>query len=456
MSKEIELTLKELDEFIKAKSEQRDDVTLDLHEADIADALKTIRKADEERFYSYVKLLPPELLGLVLLELPEHYKEEIFERLPIEQMTEAINELDTDDAADLILEFQEINDEKTTEILDKLDEDTKDDIQTLIEYDDDQAGSLMQTELFKASLDETLHHAIERLKEQKKTQGLENIYQVFIVDHENKLLTTIPLEDLITQDFSLKFSDFAEKEDNTTVVYDYDNIHDVKMTFEKYNLAVVPVVDRFNHLLGRITSDDVYDIIEESATEQIYQLAGVDIHEEYENTAWQTAKKRGVWLFVNLFTAFAASYVVGQFSDTIHSLVALAVLMPIVASMGGNAGTQTLTVVVRQIALGEIDLSNVKGVIVKEILVALFNGLTFATLVGLIAYAWFGMPLLGLVIALSMVANLLAAGFFGSTIPLLFKKIDIDPALASSVMLTTVTDIFGFFSFLGLATIIIL
>lgn len=456
MTREIEPIIKELSDYVNKKLAGDDSVLLDLHEADIADALKSIKKLDEEQYYTYLKILPAELLGLVILELPENFKEDILDHLSIQQVTDAINELDTDDAADLIQEFQEIDDEKTTEIIENLDEEYKDDIQTLIEYDDDQAGSLMQTELFKASLDETIHEAIERLKVQKIEEGLENIYQVFIVDGENKLLSIIPLENLIVLDFGRTFRDVVDASDEPTVVYDYDTLHDVKMTFEKYNLAVVPVVDRFSHLLGRITSDDIYDIIEESATEQIYQLAGVDVDEEYEKSAWETAKKRGFWLFVNLFTAFAASFVVGQFEHTIQSLVALAVLMPIVASMGGNAGTQTLTVVVRQIALGEIDLSNVKGVITKEVTIAIFNGLTFATLVGMIAFIWFDMPLLGVVIGLSMIANLLAAGFFGSIIPLIFKKIDIDPALASSVMLTTVTDIFGFFSFLGLATLIIL
>jgi magnesium transporter len=209
-------------------------------------------------------------------------------------------------------------------------------------------------------------------------------------------------------------------------------------------------------LLGRITSDDIYDIIEEEATEQIYNLAGVNDVAEQEESVWKIGKSRGVWLGLNLLTAIAASMVIGLFDATIQSIVALAVLMPIVASMGGNAGTQTLTVTVRQMALGDIEADEAKETIVKEVLVSLMNGAVYSVVMGMIAYVWFQMPMLGVVIAAAMLINLFSAGFFGAVIPLALKKFGVDPAIGSTVLLTTVTDVVGFFSFLGLATLILL
>jgi len=234
-------------------------------------------------------------------------------------------------------------------------------------------------------------------------------------------------------------------------VFGDDDIEDVVKKFEDYNLSVVAVTGYKNRLLGRITSDDIIDVVEQTATEQLYQLAGVNEDSEQEEELLQTGKKRASWLFINLITAILASLVIGLFDDTLKQYIALAILMPIVASMGGNAGTQTLAVMVRQLALGEIDDQNSRDAIKKEIALSLFNGAIFALLLGLIAFAWFHNPLLGFVIALSMVITLFCAGFFGAMIPLVLKKFDIDPAIGSTVILTTVTDIMGFFSFLALA-----
>ncbi|MBF0984785.1 MAG: magnesium transporter, partial [Campylobacter sp.] len=210
-------------------------------------------------------------------------------------------------------------------------------------------------------------------------------------------------------------------------------------------------------LIGRITADDIHDLIQERATEQIYNLAGVDDEaEDDETTIFKAGRARAVWLAVNLCTAIVSSTIIGLFDATIEKLVALAVLMPIVASMGGNTGTQALTVTVRRLALGEIAFKDKKQVLLREITIAFINGLIFATLMGFVAYFWFGIKLLGLVIAMSMVLNLTLAGLFGAVIPITLKKLNIDPAVGSSVLLTTVTDIVGFFSFLGLATWILL
>lgn len=266
----------------------------------------------------------------------------------------------------------------------------------------------------------------------------------------------LPLEDLIHTPKEF-YEDVVEEEGKITVSVDpHDDIKSVVETVSNYDLSVIPVVNEKGTLVGRITSDDIYDIINEGATEQIYNLAGVNDAAEQEESIWKIGKARGAWLGLNLMTAIAASLVIGLFDETLQSLVALAILMPIVASMGGNAGTQTLTVTVRQMALGDIAPAEAKKTIYKEVLISLMNGIVYAVAMGVIAYLWFSMPMLGVVIGMAMVLNLLSAGFFGAVIPLALKKFGVDPAIGSTVLLTTVTDVVGFFSFLGLATIILL
>ena len=238
--------------------------------------------------------------------------------------------------------------------------------------------------------------------------------------------------------------------------YDHDDIRDIVQKFQEYDLSSMPIIDDNGILLGRITSDDIYDIINEQATDQMYHLAGVNDEAEEDEDIFKAGKSRAVWLGVNLITAIIASLVIGLFTDTLQSIVALAILMPIVASMGGNAGTQSLTVVVRQLALGDIAQHDAFRTIKKEVILSLANGFLFAIIMGIIASIWFDKGMLGIVIALSMVINLLSAGFFGAMVPLLLKKMEVDPAIGSTVVLTTVTDVVGFFSFLGLATLILL
>lgn len=430
-----------------------------LHPSDIANSLKKIEQKDSEAFILTLEQLPEDILGEVLLELPDALREDAYESLSIEQLTDAVEELDSDDATDLIQDIEEINEDKAKEIFDGLEEDDKQDINWLKRYEDDEAGSYMQTELFSALLDEKIGDSIKRLKKLKEDEDLENIHQVFIVDEQNILLAAISLEDLIIFDFKKTYRDIIDSDDaryKPIKVQDDEDIDEVTKIFEHYDLSAIAVVGYQGILIGRITSDDILDVIEQNATEQMYQLAGVDDDYEHEDDLIYTSKKRAIWLFINLLTAVLASVVIGLFDTTIQSYVALAILMPIVASMGGNAGTQTLTVMVRQLALGEIDFDNSKDAIKKEVLVSIINGSLFALIIGVIAFIWFHTAMLGVVIGLSMIINLFSAGFFGASIPLLLKKFDIDPAIGSTVLLTTVTDIVGFFSFLGLAKIILL
>ncbi len=432
----------------------------DLHPSDIAYSLKKIENESTEDFLFILKKLPDDILGEVILELPDNLREDAYEELSIEKLTEAVDELDSDDATDIIQEIEELDQEKAKEIFEGLEEEDQQEIDWLKRYDEDEAGSYMQTELFSANIKETIKESLNRLKKEKDENELENIHQVFIINDDRKLIASILLEDLIIFDFEKTYEEIINTHEENRfkpfVVQDKEHIDEVAKQFEKYDLSVVAVIGYQDMLMGRITSDDILDVIEENATEQMYQLAGVDDDFEHDDNLFTIAKKRALWLFVNLGTAILASLVIGIFDQTIQSYVALAILMPIVASMGGNAGTQTLAVMVRQLALGDIDFDNSKDAIKKEVFISLFNGFLFAFIIGIVAWLWFNTALLGLVIAMSMIINLFSAGFFGASIPLVLKKFNIDPAIGSTVLLTTVTDIVGFFSFLMLAKIILL
>ncbi|NVJ52894.1 MAG: magnesium transporter [Campylobacteraceae bacterium] len=432
----------------------------ELHPSDIAYSLKKIHAENNQDFFDTVKKIPEDYLGEVILELPEYLREDVYEELSTKKLTEAVDELESDDATDIIQEIEGIDEDKAREVFDGLEEEDQEEITWLKRYNQDEAGSYMQTELFSANIKDTIQNSIDRLKEGKESAELENIHQVFIINDDKKLLASILLEDLIIFDFSKTYEEILSSHEENKfkpfVVQDKDDIDDVAKQFEKYDLSVVAVTGYQGMLIGRITSDDILDVIEVSATEQMYQLAGVDDDFEQDDNLLTVAKKRGFWLFLNLGTAILASLVIGLFDETIQSYVALAILMPIVASMGGNAGTQTLAVMVRQLALGDIDFDNSKTAIKKEVFISIFNGIVFAVVIGLIAWVWFDKAMLGVVIAMAMVINLFSAGFFGASIPLFLKKLDVDPAIGSTVLLTTVTDIVGFFSFLMLAKVILL
>ncbi len=428
-----------------------------LHPSDIAYLLKKVRKKEtKEAFLNLLGKIPHDVLGDVLLELPENIKDEAIEALSTEELAGAIENLESDDATDLFQDIDDLDEDKSEAVVAHLDEEYREDIDKLRRYEEDQAGAWMQTELFDAKLEESVQEAIDRLRRLKEEGELENIYQLFLVDDNNRLLAGISLEDLIVMDFSRKFKDILAEDDyHFLSVQATEEIESVAKMFEQYDLSVLPVLDWQGKLVGRITSDDIYDVIEEKATEQIYNLAGVNDEAEQEEKMLGVFKKRASWLGLNLITAVLASIVIGLFDKTLMAYIPLAILMPIVASMGGNAGTQTLTVMVRKMALGDIDFENAKEAVKKEFLVALFNGLLFAVVVGVMAYFWFHIELLGLVIALAMIFNLLVAGLFGALIPLFLKRLNIDPAVGSTVLLTTATDVLGFFSFLGLAALIL-
>ncbi len=450
-------TLEQIEVLEQYLNEYIEGANLDVHPYEIADLLLKVKKSDEQTYINFLNKLPKDLLAVVIIELPKSDQEDIYERFGAKKLAKLTVELNTNDAADLIQHIEEIDEEKANAILSNLSVEDRVTIEELISYDENEAGAHMQVEIFEAHMDEKIGDSILRLKKMKENNEIDNVHHVFVISNGRTFVGMIPLEDLILHGPKELYKDVIDDEGKITVyVAPHDDIKKVVEVVSNYDLSVIPVVNEKGTLVGRITSDDIYDIISEEATGQIYNLAGVSDTAEQEESFWMIGKSRAIWLGLNLFTAIAASLVIGLFDTTIQSLVALAILMPIVASMGGNAGTQTLTVTVRQMALGEITGDEAKQTIIKEVSIALLNGLIYGIVMGIIAYVWFGLPMLGIVIAMAMVANLFAAGFFGATIPLTLKKLGVDPAIGSTVLLTTVTDVVGFFSFLGLATLILL
>lgn len=424
----------------------------EIYPSEIANILKQL---DESEFSDALHLVPKNLLGDVTLALPDRYFDDVVANLSVDELSCAVTELESDDQADFMQELEEVDENKASEVFDTLDEDERQEITHLQSYEENEAGSYMQLEIFTAKKDEIVQDVIKRFARLRKENTLENVQNLFIVNQDNTLHFAVGLDDLLIFDFSKTVLENIEVHEDSfepIKAEDREDIKGIVRTFEEYDLSVLAIVNAEGVLMGRITSDDIYDAIQDEATEQMYNLAGVDDEAEEDDEILKAAKKRASWLSVNLFTAIIASVVIAMFADTLESIVALAILMPIVASMGGNAGTQSLTVVVRQLALGDISKGDAMRIIKKETTIALGNGIFFAIVMGLIAYFWFKIEMLGIVIALSMIINLFMAGLFGASVPLFLKRLNIDPAIGSTVILTTVTDVVGFLSFLGLAT----
>ncbi|RXK07336.1 magnesium transporter [Halarcobacter bivalviorum] len=447
----------EIKEFLfQAIEDYKKGENFDIHPYDLAEQLLRLRELNHEEYESLCKKIPSELFAEILCEMPTYVQEEIPEVISSKKVANITSKMDSDDASELIYNISQKDEEAAQTILSKLDEEDKEVIEKLNSYEDNEAGSYMQSELFSVSLYEKIDVALRRLKKLKDEEYLDNVFHAYLTEKDGTFIGSIGLEELIVFDRDLTFDDLPKEKIKTYSSSHLLDISEVVDMFTNYNLSAIAIVDDNNKLVGRITHDDIHDVIQEQDTKQLYSLAGVNDNAEQEESMYLIGKNRAFWLGINLVTAILASVVIGLFDSTIQSLVALAVLMPIVASMGGNAGTQTLTVTVRQMALGDISYTDAKKTIKKEVIISLFNGFLFAFVIGVIAFLWFKLPLLGVVIAISMVINLFSAGFFGAVIPILLEKFEIDPAIGSTVILTTVTDVVGFFSFLGLATIILL
>jgi len=438
-----------IDDVIDAV-EQGDSVTVThllepLHSADIADILEQI-SAGQRR--ALLRLWKGEMEGEVLSELDESLREEVMESLAPEELAEAVRDLETDDMVDLL---EDMDTPQQDEILEVLEDADRVAVEQALTYPEDSAGRLMQRELVVAPEHWTVGEAIDYLRVQ---EGLpEQFYHMILVDPKMRPVGYVTLGKLLSSPRDAKMQDIVEESFRTISVNQDEE--DVAYAFNQYHLISAPVVDQNERLVGVITIDDAMAVLDEEHEEDMLRLAGVG-EGSLADRVIGTVRRRFPWLFVNLVTAILASVVISRFEDIIATFVALAVLMPIVASMGGNAGTQSLTVAVRAIATKDLTSANVWRVIRREVLVGLVNGLLFAVVMGLVGIFWFGIPMLGVVIAIAMVLNLVVAGLAGVMVPVVLDKLGIDPALASGAFVTTVTDVVGFFAFLGLASVVLL
>jgi magnesium transporter len=419
------------------------DLFSSLHPADIADLIDNLEEQEKIHLFS---LLDVEKASEVIPELSDASREQILEDISDKKLTEIIDEMDSDDAADVIAELSE---DQARTILDGIEPDESRGLKNLLKYEEDTAGGIMQSELVSVHSNATINNALSAVVQ--ASDEIENVYNVFVVNRDEKFVGAIPLQKLIT---SKRNSPVIEAIDKAipSVNVDVDQ-EEVARMFEKYDLVDLPVVDNNNKLLGRITVDDIVDVMEEETSEDIYRIAGLDEDDNIFNDPGESIKKRLPWLYLNLLTALASALVIGFFENTIQMVIALAVFMPVVAAIGGNAGSQTLTLIVRGMALGEVTFENSKKALYNQIVVGIVNGVAVGVVIGVIAYLWKGMPVLGLVLGLAMIINVFAGTLIGTLIPLSLKWLKADPALGSHIFVTAFTDAFGFFAFLGLATI---
>ncbi len=416
-----------------------------LHYADLADLLQHL-PADDRRVL--VQLLGDDLDPDMLSELDESIRDDIIEQLGLAQVAAAVAELDTDDAVDFI---EELDEEEQRQLLEAMPESDRALIEQALAFPEDSAGRLMQREVVRIPAFWDVGQTVDYLRQNadREEEVLPEIfYVIFVVDPHHRPVGQVSLSRLLRTRRTVKIADIMETD--MKVIAAATDQEEVAFLFRQRDLVSAPVVDEAGRLVGAITIDDVVDVIHEENEEDLMRMGGVSEDDLY-SAAVDTAKSRFTWLFVNLCTAIIASLVIGLFESTIEQVVALAVLMPIVASMGGNAGTQTLTVAVRALATRELSSTNALRVIGKEVLVGSFNGVIFAVITALVAWLWFGNTEIALIIGAAMVANLVIAAFAGSTIPILLERLGVDPAIASTVFLTTVTDVVGFLAFLGLA-----
>jgi len=415
------------------------------HPADVAEFINQIPTEYHHRVFS---LLNYEMASDVLAEIHDEFRTDIILNIRRDRLINIINEMETDEAADLLAE---LTDTVTKNVMAGMEEDDRSTYRQLLSYSEDSAGGIMQTEIIAARQNFNRNQVIEYIR--KNYEEVENIHFVYVIDKDNCLVGVLDISRLLLAANTAQVSQIMEP---ATMVADVDMDQEkVANLFRKYNLMVLPVVDKDNHLLGRITVDDILDVIEEEATEDAYRLVGLNEEDRVFTKPINSVKKRLPWLTLNLFTAVLVSSVVGIFEETIAKMSFLAVLMPIVAGLGGNSGTQTLTVITRGIALGELTIHNTWQAITKEITVGLINGIIIGSITCIIAYLVKGDPRIGFVLAVAMVCNMFIAGLVGSMIPVILKSLKIDPALASSVIITMLTDIGGYISFLGLASILL-
>ncbi|HBA27382.1 MAG TPA: magnesium transporter [Nitrospinae bacterium] len=417
----------------------------ELHPADIADIIETL---DEEKKKELFNLLHTEIASKVIVEVNEHSRDQILEDINKEKLTDIVEEMSSDDAADLIADLPK---EEAKDILEKLHWEDSTEVQKLLKYPEDTAGGIMQTELLSVREEMLVEDAIIQLMALSENIG--DVPNVFVVDKNRRLVGILPVRKLLIVKHEMPISGIIDR--NVISVNVNEDQEEVANIFKKYDLISLAVVDDDSRLVGRIQIDDIVDVLVEEASEDMLHMAGIYQDEKIMDPPLKSVRMRLPWLVINLATATLAASVVGLFQDTLQAMVILAMFMPIVAGMGGNAGTQALTVTIRGIALGELSFNNAKRAVLNGITIGVLNGVVTGVIMALIAYYWKGNYMLGIVLGLAMMVNLFIANFFGIIIPLVLKWLKIDPAVASSIFLTALTDCIGFFSFLGLATLFI-
>lgn len=416
-----------------------------LHPADVADLVEQL---DDGRRRELLLLAGHLIDGEVLSEIDEDIREGVIDFLPDNQLANAVRELESDDVVDIL---EDLGEPQQEAILEALDTGDRIAVEQSLSHPEDSAGRLMQREVVTAPEHWLVGDAIDHLRERDDLP--EQFYHVMLVDPRHKPVAYVTLGRVMSSRRNVPLSTITEDSFRTFRVDEDEG--DVAYAFNQYHLISAPVVDAAGRLAGVITIDDAMAVLDEEHEEEVFRLAGVG-EESLSTSTSKIVWRRFPWLAVNLVTSIIASIVIAQFEDVLLAVVALAVLMPIVASMGGNAATQSMTVAVRALAKRDLTSSNALRVIWRESLAGLLNGGIFAVIMGVIGYAWFGSPLLGVVIGFAMIVNLVVAGFSGVLVPIALERARVDPALASGSLVTTVTDVVGFFTFLGLASLVLL
>lgn len=430
-----------LEILLKGTKEEILNIIDTIHPADILDILHE----DEEEAFKILSKLPDEMIAAVIEHEEDSEKYDIITQFSNTRQKKILSEMSSDEITDLLGELEA---EEVEQILSKMNKADQEDVKKLLTFDPDSAGGIMSTEFISIRANNTI---LDTLNFLQTNTDEETTYYLYVTDKKMVLKGVVSLREIVTSSFEDKIMDITNP--NVISVHYNDDQEEVAHLFEKYDFIMMPVVDDDNHMIGVITFDAVMDVLQEETTEDIHHLGGVGKEERVDSTTLKSAKSRLPWLVVNLFTAVLAAAVVSTFEDTISQVVSLATVMPIITGMGGNAGTQTLTIIVRGLSLGEITKENATRIVLKEIGVGIISGLVIGLFVATGSMIFKANPVFGLVTGIAMFLNMLLANIAGYFIPIVLEKLHIDPALASAVFVTTVTDVLGFFFFLGLATL---
>ena len=417
----------------------------DLAAPDIAHLLSSVPPKQRTILWNLVEA--EALAADVLAYLGEEERSEIVSRLEPEELANLIESFEFDDKVDLL---QELPESVIEEVLLSMDSQDRQRVEDVLSYDEDSAGGLMNTDVVTVRPDITIDVVLRYIRRYRELPPMTD--NLWVVNRRDEFIGQVPISKILISDPTTTIREIMETEIEPLIVSTHED--EVAQRFERLDLVSAPVVNENGKLLGRITIDDVVDVIRASADHSLMSQAGLDEDEDIFAPLVRTVRRRSIWLGINLLTAFLASAVIGMFEATLEQVVALAILMPVVASMGGIAGTQALTIVIRGMALGRVGSANIRALLSREVVIGSANGLFWSTIVGLAAYVWFGDFTLGYVIAIAIIVNLIVAALVGTLLPGFLKSMQIDPALAGGVVLTTVTDVVGFFCFLGVATLV--